>query len=78
MNCPYCGNEMEAGYLQGQSMILWDTELQDGIVNLSDRGAKKFRFDFPTTCAAENLPRAQLMQAPRADQPKGDGARVSK
>ena len=38
MNCPYCGNEMEAGYLQGQSMILWDTELQDGIVNLSDRG----------------------------------------
>lgn len=38
MNCPYCGNEMEAGYLQGQSMILWDTELQDGIVNLSDCG----------------------------------------
>ena len=38
MNCPNCGKEMEAGYLQAPSMILWDTTLQDGIVYFSEHG----------------------------------------
>ncbi len=38
MNCPYCGKEMEAGWLQATSKIIWDTELQTGIEYLSDRG----------------------------------------
>ena len=33
---------------------------------------------FPATCAAEKLPEAKRHASPRADQPKGDGARVSK
>ena len=32
---------------------------------------------FPATCAAEKLPEAKRYASPRADQPKGDGARVS-
>ena len=38
MHCLCCGKEMKIGYLQAPSMIVWDTELQDGIVNLTDRG----------------------------------------
>lgn len=38
MNCPYCGNEMEAGWLTATSKIVWDTEPQSGIEYLSDKG----------------------------------------
>ena len=38
MNCPYCGKEMEAGWLTATSKIVWDTEPQSGIEYLSDKG----------------------------------------
>ena len=39
---------------------------------------KSIKVVFPATCAVEKLLRAGATPAPRADQPKGDGARVFK
>ena len=36
----------------------------------------KSEYVFSATCAAEKLPEAKRDASPRADQPKGDGARV--
>ena len=48
------------------------------IVSQSSRLARRenSQIVFPATCAAEKLPEAKRYASPRADQPKGDGARV--
>lgn len=33
MNCPYCQQEMAAGYLQSSRMLVWDRQLLSGAIS---------------------------------------------
>ena len=32
MNCPYCQQEMAAGYIQSSRMLVWDRQLLSGAI----------------------------------------------
>lgn len=47
MNCPYCGEEMRLGYIQGRDNVIWDTKkrmvaalpsLRNSAIFLGDEG----------------------------------------
>ena len=33
MNCPYCQQEMAAGYIQSSRMLVWDRQLLSGAIS---------------------------------------------
>ena len=42
MNCPYCGKQMQTGYLQSSRRIIWSPEKKEGIVMASNEGDINF------------------------------------
>lgn len=46
MNCPYCGKEMEEGYIGSSRRMWWDTEEQGDMLSMTDHGFFLTKFSF--------------------------------
>ena len=57
MKCPYCGTEMETGYVQSMKEIIYSTNLHTSRIMIPKKDDIKLTYDpwSPASCRAKNL-----------------------